>query len=239
MFCLSRATRIFTVVTWPEPKFECGLFSSAAPICRSMLQQSQELFKIRTQMPKTLFQTPRCRTVSLCLQNWFLLRRGGDLQHWSLDNLSLRCSFRVQKKRGLCKESFRSTSKRSPGKGLFFHWPHVKAEQPTKPLQVRERKEGVWMSFLLLRTSLVVWKVSKKALHYQSTAHPMDQHIRQITAHQHSPPVAPSAPGSFCHRVTVLLHSPWHCQGPHCSEPFPEQHVDHLEWQFCLGHPKS
>lgn len=54
MFCLSCATRIFTVVTWPEPKFECGLFSSAAPICRSMLQQSQGLFKIRTQMPKTL-----------------------------------------------------------------------------------------------------------------------------------------------------------------------------------------
>lgn len=113
-------------------------------------------------MPKTLFQTPRCRTVSLCLQNWFLLRRGGDLQHWSLDNLSLRCSFRVQKKRGLCKGSFRSALERSLGKGLFFHWPHVKAEQPTKPLQVRERKEGVWMSFLLLRTSLVDWKVSKR-----------------------------------------------------------------------------
>lgn len=118
MFCLSCATRIFTVVTWPEPKFECGLFSSAAPICRSMLQQSQELFKIRTQMPKTLWLQDAelwvCKTGS-CL--------GGDLQHWSSDNLSLRCSLRAQKKRGLCKGSFRSALERSPGKGFGFHWP--------------------------------------------------------------------------------------------------------------------
>lgn len=76
MFCLNCATRIFTVVTWTEPNFECGLFSSTAPICRSMLQQAQGLFKIRTQMPKPSFKLQDAE-LSVCVcKNGFCLGEG-------------------------------------------------------------------------------------------------------------------------------------------------------------------
>lgn len=76
MFCLSCATRIFAVVTWTEPKFECGLFSSAALVRGSMLQQAQALFKIRAQMPKLSFKLQDAEPCVCVCENGFCLEEG-------------------------------------------------------------------------------------------------------------------------------------------------------------------
>lgn len=112
---------------------------------------------------------------------------------------------------------------------LFFHWPCVKAEQPSKQLQVRERKGGMWMSLLLLKTSFIEWKVSKRHWIIKAPLTPW-QSSQQVTALPGS-----LTPGSSCHCVTVspchrgLCHSPWHWDPPRAAPGMA----------FRLGHPKS
>lgn len=81
---------------------------------------------------------------------------------------------------------------------FIFHRPHVKAEQPRKPLQRERKKYGCPSCFLKPHPFTEKCPKSTALSKYLSPRGP-----EHPSAHQHSLPVAPSAPGTFCHRVTV------------------------------------
>lgn len=130
---------------------------------------------------------------------------GGDLQHWGSDNLSLRCSLRAQKKRGLCKGSFRSALEKSPGKGFGFYWPHLRPRNQVNHSTLEREREGHGCPSCFLKHPPLTETCPKGTAWSKYLSAHGPEHPPAHSSAAHSPPMAPSAPGSFCHRVTVSL----------------------------------
>lgn len=117
-----------------------------------------------------------------------------------------------------------------------------KAKEPSKPLHIRERKGGAWMSFLFLKTSPIDWNVSKR--HCMIRA-PLSPWTRTSTSSQLSStfpshgPLSPRQLLSPCHRVTVgCVTAPGTARDPIAQNPFQSSIWPTCKGSFVWGIPR-